>query len=137
MVNDPYRIDSGSVCVIALAYSTTSWSAPSLLAGRWAQFRLSTCHIDRSPFLSFLIDKPFWFWKKIYRNEPLSCQLSLLSLMLSDVSLMWRSSHANNRLKSHSTGETGYCLSQGKWYGGVHMQSALMQNFGFITKMHW
>lgn len=64
MVNDPYRIDSGSVRIIALAYSTMSWSVPSLLAGRWAQFWISTWHIDRSPFLSFLIDKPFWFWKK-------------------------------------------------------------------------
>lgn len=59
MVNDPYRIDSGSVCIIALTHSTMSWSVPSLLAGRWAQFWLPTWHIDRSPFLSFLIDKPF------------------------------------------------------------------------------
>ena len=123
-MNDEKRIDSGSVCEIALAYSTTSWSIPSLLTGRWAQFWLSTWHIGRSPFLSFPIDKTFLLLKKKKKkkkgteNEPFSCQSRLLSLMLSDVSLMWRSSHANNRLQSHSNGETGCCLSQGKWYGG-------------------
>ena len=64
MVNDQKRIDSGSVCEIALAYSTTAWSMPSLLTARWAQFWLSTWHIGRSPFLSFLIDKTFLILKK-------------------------------------------------------------------------